>query len=328
MKILVTGGAGYIGSHTVKQLVEQGHQVWVLDNLITGFQWAISPKAEFVKGDIRDTELVKSILEKMKADAVIHFAAHLDVGESVREPLKYWNNNVGGSVSLLQACSETGVKFFVFSSTAAVYGNPSEAMVSESDLPAPINPYGESKLAVEKILRDLSSSTKMKSVILRYFNVAGASIDGTLGQATKNATHLIKVACEAACNKRQRIDIFGTDYKTPDGTGIRDYIHVEDLATAHLDALEYLHKGGEGDTFNVGYGHGFSVRQVLDSVKGVSSCSFETRETARRPGDGAQLIANSEKIKKQLGWKPKHDDLDLICRSAFAWEQKLDSRKN
>lgn len=328
MKVLVTGGAGYIGSHTVYQLVEAGHDVVVVDNLYSGHRWAVHPSANFVLADISDGAVIACILSTHRFDAVIHFAAHMVVPESVADPLKYYQNNVAASTSLLRACVAAGVERFIFSSTAAVYGNPEYVPVDENAATLPINPYGTTKLVMEWMLRDVASSTndQFRYVALRYFNVAGARGDGTIGQATPNATHLIKVACEAATGKRSQISIFGTDYPTPDGTCIRDYIHVEDLARAHLDALAYLQEGGRSETFNCGYGRGFSVKEVLECVKSISGVDFLVIEEARRAGDPGNLTANADKIRQVLGWKPRFDDLSLICRSAYEWELKLADR--
>lgn len=325
MKVLVTGGAGYIGSHTVYQLIEAGHQVLVVDNLYSGHRWAVHPEADFVYADVADYEAMVQIFRQNKFDTVLHFAAHIEVPESVAKPLKYYQNNVAASANLLRVCVEAGVENFIFSSTAAVYGNPEYIPVNEKTTPAPINPYGTTKLITEWMLRDIAASSqgKFRYVALRYFNVAGARADGRIGQATPNATHLIKVACEAATGKRDKVSIFGTDYPTVDGTCVRDYIHVEDLARAHLDAMNYLKAGGASDIFNCGYGHGFSVREVLDCVSKVGGVDFPVVLEGRRPGDPANLIANSNRIREVLGWKPKLDDLLLICRSAYEWEKQL-----
>jgi UDP-glucose 4-epimerase len=325
MKLLVTGGAGYIGSHTVYQLIEAGHQVLVVDNLYSGHRWAVHPEADFIYADVADYEAMIQIFRHNNFDAVLHFAAHIEVPESVTNPLKYYQNNVAASANLLRVCVEAGVENFIFSSTAAVYGNPEYIPVDEKTTPAPINPYGTTKLITEWMLRDVAASSqgKFRYVALRYFNVAGARTDGRIGQATPNATHLIKVACEAATGKRDKVSIFGTDYPTADGTCVRDYIHVQDLARAHLDAMNYLKAGGASDIFNCGYGHGFSVRDVLDCVSKVSGVDFPVMIEGRRPGDPANLIANSNRIREVLGWKPKLDDLLLICRSAYEWEKQL-----
>ncbi len=326
--VLVTGGAGYIGSHTVRQLMGAGYRVVVLDDLSTGHRWAVAPQAVLVVGNAGDKTLVGALIEEHSVGAVAHFAGSIVVSESVADPLKYYGNNSGASRSLIEACLERGVERFVFSSTAAVYGTPEKLPVAESAPTRPINPYGRSKLVTEWMLEDVAASGKARSfrhAILRYFNVAGASLDGTLGQATEAATHLIKVACEAACGVRDKVTIFGTDYPTPDGTCVRDYIHVEDLARAHLDALRYLERGGASETFNCGYGRGYSVREVLTMVEKVSGVKLKIEEGARRAGDAAVLVAESSKIKKSLRWRPAHENLRTICSSAFKWEASLGS---
>ncbi len=325
LSVLVTGGAGYIGSHTTRQLVAAGHQVTVVDNLYSGHRWAVAPEAEFHECDAGDRTAMRALMGSRQFDAVIHFAGHIVVPESVSDPGKYYQNNVIGSLNLIECCQETGVGLFVFSSSAAVYGNPAEIPVNESALTHPINPYGRTKLITEWTLKDLAertgSDTGLRYVALRYFNVAGASLDGTLGQATPEATHLIKVACETACGKRDAVSVFGTDYDTKDGTCIRDYIHVEDLAAAHLNALEHLATGGDSSILNCGYGHGYSVREVLEMVRQVSGKHFEIREAGRRAGDSACLVSDNRAIREQLGWKPQYDDLEIICSTAFQWEQ-------
>lgn len=321
----MTGGAGYIGSHAVRQLLGAGYRVVVLDNLSTGFRWAVAPEAAFVEGNAGDAPLVGRLIEEHGVGAVVHFAGSLVVPESVERPLKYYGNNTAVSRNLIEACVEKGIERFVFSSTAAVYGTPEKQPVAEATEPRPINPYGRSKLVTEWILRDVAASAagqKLRHVILRYFNVAGASLDGTLGQATRDATHLIKVACEAACGTREKIVVFGTDYPTPDGTCIRDYIHVEDLARAHVDALRYLQGGGASGTFNCGYGRGYSVRDVLAMVEKVSGKKLKIEDGARRAGDPAELVADGGKIRKVLQWKPRHEALATICDSAYRWEAK------
>ena len=324
--VLVTGGAGYIGSHTVRQLVAAGYRAIVLDDLSTGHRWAVAPEATLVVGNAGDAALVGALIEEHAVDAVVHFAGSIVVPESVVDPLKYYGNNTGVSRNLIEVCVKKNVARFIFSSTAAVYGTPDKVPVAETAPTKPINPYGKSKLITEWMLEDVAASGAagaFRHVILRYFNVAGASLDGTLGQATENATHLIKIACEAACGAREKVTIFGTDYPTPDGTCIRDYIHVEDLARAHLDALAYLEKGGASDTFNVGYGRGYSVREVLGAVGRVSTARLRTENGERRNGDSAELVSESSKIQKALGWRPMHDDLDVICASAWRWEANL-----
>ena len=324
MTVLVTGGAGYIGSHTARSLVASGRPVVVLDSLYSGHRWAVPSQAVFVHGDVGDAGLVRDILATHSVDAVLHFAAHVEVPESVTDPLKYYRNNVTGSLRLIEACVESGVDRLVFSSSAAVYGVPDHLPVTEETPLSPINPYGWSKAMTEQMLADLADSrtpTPMRHVALRYFNVAGASLDGALGQATPNATHLIKVACEAACGRRERVVVFGTDYPTPDGTGVRDYVHVEDLADAHLAALTYLENGGASRALNCGYGHGYSVREVLETVRRVSGVDFPVVEADRRAGDPPALIADAGRIRDVLSWVPRYDDLEQICRSAYQWER-------
>jgi UDP-glucose 4-epimerase len=320
--ILVTGGAGYIGSHTVLQLRARGEQVVVLDDLSTGFRQAVLD-TPLVVGKVGDRDLVMEVLRTHGVDTVLHFAAHTIVPESVSNPLKYYGNNTCSTRGLLECCVEAGVRNFVFSSTAAVYGIPPGDVASEVSTTAPINAYGTSKLMSEWMLRDVAASSPLKYVALRYFNVAGSDSAGRIGQATKKATLLIKVACEAAVGKRPHVSIYGTDYATPDGTGIRDYIHVEDLATAHLDALGYLRKGGAPTVLNVGYGHGYSVREVLQSVARVAGHPLVIKEEPRRAGDPPSLVARADRIRSELGWKPRLDDLDTIVRHALNWEQKL-----
>lgn len=321
-RILVTGGAGYIGSHVVKQLGERGEAVVVLDNLSTGFADAVL-HGELVVGDTGDRALVSRLLREHDIDTVMHFAAHTIVPESVRNPLKYYDNNTAHTRNLLQCCEEAGVRNFIFSSTAAVYGIPEQGVAYEDSPLAPINPYGTSKLMSEWMLADLAKASAMRYVALRYFNVAGSDPVGRIGQSTAKATLLIKVACEAAVGAREHVSIFGTDYPTPDGTGVRDYIHVEDLATAHLKALDYLRAGGESATLNCGYGHGYSVREVLDTVEKVHGAPLDIREEPRRPGDPPTLVADADHIRRLLGWTPQYDDLEFIVKTALAWEQKL-----
>jgi UDP-glucose 4-epimerase len=321
-KILVTGGAGYIGSHTVQQLTGRGDPVVVLDNLSTGFRQALQD-VTLVEGDVGNQQLVAGLLREHNVETVIHFAAHTIVPESVSDPLKYYGNNTCQTRSLLAACVAHGVKNFVFSSTAAVYGIPASGLAAEEALLSPINPYGTSKLMSEWMLRDVSAATSMRHVVLRYFNVAGCDPAGRIGQSTRKATLLVKVACEASVGKRESVSIFGTDYPTPDGTGVRDYIHVVDLARAHLLAVDYLAAGGESQILNCGYGHGFSVREVLRSVERVSGKPLNIVELPRRAGDPPGLVAKSERIRSVLGWKPELDDLDGIVASALNWEKKL-----
>jgi UDP-glucose 4-epimerase len=320
--ILVTGGAGYIGSHVVLQLRARGEQVVVLDDLSRGFRQAVLD-TPLIVGKVGDREKVLETLRAHAVDTVMHFAAYTIVPESVAEPLKYYANNTCSTRNLLECCVETGVRNFVFSSTAAVYGIPAEGVAAENTATAPINPYGTSKLMSEWMLRDVGAASPLKYVALRYFNVAGSDTSGRIGQATPKATLLVKVAAEAAVGKRSHISIFGTDYPTPDGTGIRDYIHVEDLATAHLDALEYLRRDGPSTVLNVGYGHGYSVRQVLESVERVAGKRLRIREEPRRAGDPPALVARADRIRSELGWRPRLDDLDTIVSTALKWEQHL-----
>jgi len=320
--ILVTGGAGYIGSHVVLQLIEAGERVVVLDDLSTGFRDAVGG-ATLVVGNVGDPALVANVLREHDVDTVMHFAARTIVPESVADPLRYYGNNTCATRNLLACCRDAGVARIVFSSTAAVYGTPTGGVAGEDTPTAPINPYGSSKLMSEWMLRDLAAAGGPRYVVLRYFNVAGCDPEGRIGQSTKNATLLIKVACEAALGKRPRLSIFGTDYPTPDGTGIRDYIHVVDLARAHLDALRYLREGGASATLNCGYGHGYSVREVLAAVARAHGAPVPFVEEPRRAGDPPSLIAVSDRIRATLGWQPRHDDLDFIAHTALAWEKKL-----
>lgn len=320
--ILVTGGAGYIGSHVVRQLGEAGERVVVLDNLGKGFRQAVTT-GELVVGEVGDQALVSNLLAQHEVDTVMHFAAHTIVPESVALPLKYYGNNTCSTRALLQACLDRGVRNFVFSSTAAVYGIPEEGYASEESPTRPINAYGTSKLMTEWMLRDVAAVNPLKYVALRYFNVAGSDPSGRIGQTTPGATLLTKVACEAMVGKRSHVSIFGTDYPTPDGTGLRDYLHVEDLASAHLKALEYLRAGGRPSTLNVGYGHGYSVREVLAMVESVGGKRLDIREEPRRAGDPAYLVARAERIRAELGWHPRYDDLEAIVSSSLAWERKL-----
>lgn len=331
--VLVTGGAGYIGSHTVRRLIAEGQRVVVLDDFSTGHRWAVPPEAIVVAGDAGDQVLVGALIEQHAVGAMIHFAGSVVVPESVSDPLKYYRNNAAASRNLIEVSVHKGVEKFVFSSSAAVYGIPDRQPVPESAPLRPINPYGTTKLITEWMLRDVDTSLKQRGaakdssfryIALRYFNVAGASLDGTLGQATPAATHLIKVACETACGMRDKVTVFGTDYPTPDGTCIRDYIHVEDLARAHLDALAYLDGGGASDTFNCGYGRGSSVREVLHAVQKASGAKLPIEDGPRRPGDPPELVADSSRIRNVLGWKPQHDDLEVICETAFRWESRRD----
>ena len=327
--ILVTGGAGYIGSHVVKLLGERGESVVVLDDLSTGNADAVL-HGELVVGKTGDTELVSKLIADKGIDTVMHFAAHTIVPESVENPLKYYANNTCSTRNLLQACHDNSVKHFIFSSTAATYGVPEESVSACSEeLPtAPINAYGSSKLMSEAMLRDLSAASDLKHVVLRYFNVAGSDPDGRIGQSTPKATLLIKVAAEVAVGKREQLYVFGTDYPTEDGTGVRDYIHVTDLGAAHLSALDYLRSGGESTLLNCGYGHGFSVRQVIDAVERVSGQTLKVIEEPRRAGDPPALIARVDKIHKTLNWTPQFDDLDTIVRTSLEWERTLLEREH
>ncbi len=326
MKILVNGGAGYIGSHVVKLLGEQGgHEITVVDNFVTGFKDAVL-YGDLVELDLSDYDAVDKLFEEKKFDAVIHFAASLVVPESVEDPLKYYMNNTANTTNVIRSCIKHNVNKFIFSSTAATYGEPSAEFipVKETTPTNPINPYGSSKLMSETVLKDTSFAfDDFKYIALRYFNVAGASVDGKIGQSTKGATHLIKVAAETACGKRDKMFVFGDDYDTEDGTCIRDYIHVEDLALAHLKALDYLNDGNDSDIFNCGYGHGFSVLEVLETMRKVSGVDFTAEIKERRAGDPSILISDNTKIKEVMGWEPKYDDLELICKTALDWEKKL-----
>jgi UDP-glucose 4-epimerase len=320
--ILVTGGAGYIGSHVVRQLGEAAEKVIVLDNLGRGFRQAVTA-GELVVGDVGDFALVSRLLAEHRIDTVMHFAAHTIVPESVAQPLKYYGNNTCSTRSLLQACVENDVKNFVFSSTAAVYGIPDQNLADEESPTRPINAYGTSKLMSEWMLRDVAAVSALRYVALRYFNVAGSDPGGRIGQATQGATLLTKVACEAMVGKRTHVSVFGSDYATPDGTGMRDYLHVEDLAAAHLNALVYLRGKGKSVTLNVGYGHGYSVREVLRMVETVGGKPLVIREEGRRAGDPAYLVARADRIVKELGWQPRYDDLEAIVSHSLAWERKL-----
>lgn len=327
--ILVTGGAGYIGSHTLHRLRDLGQPAIALDNLYSGHRWAVPEGTELVEGDIADMPLVEGILRKHQVKSVIHFAAHLAVEESVKNPFKYYRNNVAGSMNLIETCARNGVEHFIFSSTCALYGNTTSNPISEAFPTGPMSPYAASKLMTETILRDAEASGqwKMRNVALRYFNVSGARVSGGLGQATPEATQLIKVAAQAACGKRDKLYVFGTDYNTPDGTCVRDYIHVDDLVEAHVLALDYLRKGGKSDIFNCGYGRGYSVKEVIESMKRVSGVDFPVENKPRRAGDVVAVWADTTKVKKVLGWKPKHEDLDLICRTAYEWEKAYQAKK-
>ncbi|CAG0939190.1 UDP-glucose 4-epimerase [Gammaproteobacteria bacterium] len=320
--ILVTGGAGYIGSHVVRQLGVAGERIVVLDNLSTGFRSAVT-HGTLVEGDTGDSALVARLLRDHDVDTIMHFAAHTIVPESVSDPLKYYGNNTCSSQRLLDCASRHGVAHVIFSSTAAVYGIPPGGRAAEDGPTTPINPYGSSKLMTEWMLRDLSRASALRHVTLRYFNVAGAHPGGAIGQSTRHATLLTKVACEVAVGKRPFVSVFGTDYETPDGTGVRDYIHVEDLASAHIRALDYLRGGGGSTTLNCGYGHGYSVRELLAAVERASGQRLPVREGPRRPGDPPVLVAVADRIRSTLGWQPAHDDIDAIVHTALAWEKRL-----
>lgn len=326
MKVLVTGGAGYIGSHVVRQLGQAGHDIVVFDNLSTGYRWAVTA-GELVVGDLADEAAVEDLFSRHRFEAVLHFAANIVVPESVANPLKYYSNNTRNTLNLLKAVEKHDVPYMVFSSTAAVYGMPEQAVLTE-DLPlAPINPYGASKMMSERMIMDLAAASRLNYVILRYFNVAGANPEGLLGQATPEATHLIKVACECVTGQREGMSVFGTDYDTRDGTCIRDYIHVEDLAKAHVMALDYMAEGGSSKVLNCGYGRGFTVREVIDVVKRKSGVDFPVTETARRAGDPEALMADNTRIRETLGWTPDYDDLDTIVGTALAWEALWQKKK-
>ena len=324
-KLLVTGGAGYIGSHVVRQLGAAGEDVVTLDNLCTGFREAVTA-GELIVGETGDAALLERIFAEHDIDTILHFAAHTIVPESVADPLKYYRNNTCSSRTLLEAAQKHGVRHFVFSSTAAVYGIPPGGKAAEDSPNVPINPYGTSKLMTEWMLRDLALAGGPSYVALRYFNVAGCEPTGTIGQSTPKATLLVKVACEAATGKRPGVSIFGTDYPTPDGTGLRDSIPVEDRASAHLDALTYLRNGGESTTLNCGYGHGYSVREVLEAVENVNGAPLTITEEPRRAGDPPELVAVADKVRSVLGWTPRYDDLETIVRTSLEWERKIAAR--
>jgi len=327
MTVLITGGAGYIGNHMVYELADAGERVVVLDNLSTGFDWAVAKGVPLVVGETGDQALVARLIREHGVDAIIHFAASIVVPDSVRDPLSYYRNNTMNSRALIECAVNGGVRHFIFSSTAAVYGNPAEIPVQEDSATLPISPYGWSKLMTEIMLRDAGNAYGLHHVILRYFNVAGADPQGRTGQSTKAATHLIKVAVETVLGLRPKLDVFGNDYPTPDGTCIRDYIHVSDLVRAHADALRYLRSGAPPLTLNCGYGHGFSVLDVIDAVKRVSGVEFKVDMAPRRPGDPAQIVAHSERARSKLGWRPRYDDLSTIVGDALNWERELIKRQ-
>ena len=326
MTILISGGAGYIGSHMVLALLDRGEKVVVLDDLSTGFWWLVPPEATLVRGDMGDQALVERTIAEHGITEIAHFAARIVVPDSVADPLGYYLNNTVKTRALLESAVRSGVGRVIFSSTAAVYGEPATSPVPEEIALAPINPYGRSKLMSEWMLADVARAHGLAYVALRYFNVAGADPRGRAGQSTPNATHLIKVACQAALGQRAGLDVFGTDYPTPDGTCVRDYIHVSDLARAHIHALDHLRGGGTSLTLNCGYGRGYSVREVVDVVKAVSGVDFPVRLSGRRAGDPASLVAKADRIRAELGWAPEHDDLTQIVTQALEWEEKLRSR--
>jgi UDP-glucose 4-epimerase len=326
MTVLVTGGAGYIGSHMVLNLADSGENVVVLDNLVTGFDWAIDGRATFEPGNAGDTDLVVRLIEKHGITEIVHFAGSIVVPESVSNPLKYYANNTATSRNLIEAAVKGGVKHFIFSSTAAVYGMTGLAPVVEDTPLNPMSPYGRSKLMTEWMLADVAAAHPMTYGVLRYFNVAGADPGKRSGQSTPEATHLIKVACQTALGQRDKMNIFGTDYETPDGTCVRDYIHVTDLIAAHALLLGHLRGGGSSTTLNCAYGRGYSVREVVDTVRRVSGIDLRADEGPRRPGDPASITATGEKVRSLLGWVPQHDNLEEIVDTAYGWERHLMTR--
>ena len=328
MSVLVTGGAGYIGSHMVWKLLDEGEDVVVIDRLSTGFDWAVAPEAELVIADVADQETVEAVIRRRGVDAIIHFAGSIVVPESVSDPLGYYLNNTVRSRALLESAVRQGVPHFIFSSTAAVYGTPDEVPVAEDAATRPESPYGASKLMTEWMLRDTAAAHDFAYAALRYFNVSGADPRMRTGQSTKGATHLIKVASEAATGKRPFIEVYGTDYPTPDGTCIRDYIHVSDLVEAHYLALRRLRAGGGSIVANCGYGRGYSVREVVDTVKKVVGRDFEVRMQGRRPGDAVTVVANAERARREFGWTPRYDDLSTIVAHAAEWEERLRMRNS
>ena len=321
MSILVCGGAGYIGSHTVRELLTAGEEVIIADNLSTGHKASINPAVKFYECDIRDKSALKKIFAENKIEAVFHFAAFIEAGESVKLPLKYFNNNVYGMQILLEAMTECGVDKIIFSSSAAVYGEPERIPIDEGDATFPVNPYGDSKLIMEIMMRRVSAAQGVRFVSLRYFNASGASVDGSIGEDHHPESHLIPLSLQVPLGKRDHITVFGTDYPTPDGTCIRDYIHVLDLANAHICALNYLRNGGESNFFNLGTGHGFSVKEIIDAAEKVTGLKIKTELGARRPGDPARLIASGEKARKILNWTPRFDDVEKIIATAWNWHK-------
>ncbi len=326
MKIFVTGGAGYIGSHVIKALGKEGHDLLVFDNLSTGHEWAVL-YGRLIKGDLANRTLLNKVMKEFNPEAVIHFAASIQVEESVRQPLKYYINNVNNTLNLLEAMKHADVRNFIYSSSAAVYGIPRKVPVEETADIKPINPYGTTKAMVEQILEDLSAADNLRYIALRYFNVAGADPEGQVGQLYANPTHLITRALKTAKGEYDKLSIYGTDYPTGDGTCIRDYIHVDDLARAHVQALNYLLKMGKTDVMNCGYGHGFSVKEVVSTVKKVTGIDFPVEEVKRRAGDPPEIVAYSTRLKVQTGWEPRYDDLEFIVKTSWEWEKKVYSEQ-